>query len=165
VINGLSLADLRTRALLLARYAIAGGLTSMVYIAVYNGALFGYAKAFEGQTLTSLVRFLCSNVAYGCALLFQYSAHGRFTFGHRQTRAGQLLRYLIAVGFGFLMAACISAANGKLYMLPDVVVSIIVMVLVAISNFVWFTFWVYAHHDVETEEGAEKPASAPLDRP
>jgi putative flippase GtrA len=147
VAKPLSFVDLKTKAWLLARYAIAGGLTSLVYIGVYNGALLGYRQVFEDQTLTSIVRFFCSNLAYGGALLFQYSAHGRFTFGHRQTKTGQLARYLVTVGFGFLLAACVSAANGKLYVMPDVVVSIIVMVLVAMSNFIGFTFWVYAHHD------------------
>ncbi len=116
------------------RYALAGGLTSGVYILVYN--FFVY---FD------VVRFLSSNLAYGAALLVQYSAHGKFTFGHRETRKGVLWRYLIAVGFGFLMAALISQANTKLYTLPDTIVSLIVMVLVAISNFFFFNFWVYAN--------------------
>jgi putative flippase GtrA len=89
---------------------------------------------------------LSSNFAYGAALLVQYSAHGKFTFGHRETRKGVLFRYLVAVGFGFIMAALFSQANTKLYTLPDTIVSLIVMVLVAISNFFFFNFWVYADH-------------------
>lgn len=128
-------ADLKTKAMLLVRYALAGGLTSGVYIVVYNTLVH-----FD------LVRFLSSNLAYGAALLVQYSAHGKFTFGHRETRKGVLVRYLLAVGFGFVMAALISQANTKLYTLPDAIVSLIVMVLVAISNFFFFNFWVYADH-------------------
>ncbi len=127
--------DLKTKALLLARYALAGGLTSGVYIIVYN-----ILVHFD------VVRFLSSNLAYGAALLEQYTAHGKFTFGHRETRKGVLWRYLTAVGFGFIMAALVSQANTKLYTLPDAVVSLIVMVLVAISNFFFFNFWVYADH-------------------
>jgi putative flippase GtrA len=125
--------NLKAKALLLIRYALAGGLTSGVYIVVYN-----ILVHFE------IVRFLSSNLAYGAALLVQYSAHGKFTFGHRDTRKGVLTRYLIAVGFGFIMAALFSQANTKLYTLPDTIVSLIVMVLVAISNFFFFNFWVYA---------------------
>jgi putative flippase GtrA len=125
--------NLKAKALLLIRYALAGGLTSGVYIVVYN-----ILVHFE------IVRFLSSNLAYGAALLVQYSAHGKFTFGHRDTRKGVLIRYLIAVGFGFIMAALFSQANTKLYALPDTIVSLIVMVLVAISNFFFFNFWVYA---------------------
>jgi putative flippase GtrA len=125
--------NLKAKALLLIRYALAGGLTSGVYIVVYN-----ILVHFE------IVRFLSSNLAYGAALLVQYSAHGKFTFGHRDTRKGVLTRYLIAVGFGFMMAALFSQANTKLYTLPDTIVSLIVMVLVAISNFFFFNFWVYA---------------------
>ena len=120
---------------LLTRYALAGGLTSGVYMIVYNTLVH-----FD------IVRFLSSNIAYGAALLVQYSAHGKFTFGHRETRKGVLIRYLVAVGFGFLMAALVSQANTKLYSLPDSLVSLIVMVLVAISNFVSFNFWVYADY-------------------
>ncbi len=125
--------NLKAKALLLIRYALAGGLTSGVYIVVYN-----ILVHFD------IVRFLSSNLAYGAALLVQYSAHGKFTFGHRDTRKGVLTRYLIAVGFGFVMAALFSQANTKLYTLPDTIVSLIVMVLVAISNFFFFNFWVYA---------------------
>jgi putative flippase GtrA len=124
-----------TKIMLLVRYALAGGLTSGVYILVYNVLVH-----FE------IVRFLSSNLAYGAALLVQYSAHGKFTFGHRETRKGVLARYLVAVGFGLLMAALVSQANTKLYTLPDTIVSLIVMVLVAISNFFFFNFWVYADH-------------------
>jgi putative flippase GtrA len=133
--------DLKTRAFLLFRYALAGGLTSGVYILVYN--IFVH---FD------VVRFLSSNLAYGAALLVQYSAHGKFTFGHRDTRKGVLFRYLVAVGFGFMMAALFSQANTKLYTLPDTIVSLIVMVLVAISNFFFFNFWVYADHKKPTSE-------------
>ena len=125
--------ELKTKALLLMRYVLAGSLTSCVYIIVYNTFVY-----FE------VVRFLSSNLAYGAALLVQYSAHGKFTFGHRETRKGVLMRYLLAVGFGFVMAALISQANTKLYTLPDMIVSLIVMVFVAISNFFFFNFWVYA---------------------
>lgn len=128
-------AEWRQKAILGLRYAIAGGLTSLVYILVYNLMVY-----------LGLVRFLSSNLAYGAALLFQYSAHGKFTFGHRTTRPGTLTRYLISVGIGFLIAALISQANTKLYDLPDLVVSAIVMVIVACTNFILFNFWVYADH-------------------
>jgi putative flippase GtrA len=131
------MSDLRTKAFLLVRYALAGGLTSGVYILVYN-----ILVHFD------LVRFFSSNLAYGAALLVQYTAHGKFTFGHRETGKGVLTRYLVAVGFGFIMAAIISQANTKLYTLPDAIVSLIVMVLVAISNFFFFNFWVYADKKV-----------------
>jgi putative flippase GtrA len=129
--------DLKTKAMLLGRYAIAGGLTSGMYILVYNALVY-----FD------IVRFLSSNLAYGAALLVQYSAHGKFTFGHRDTKKGVLFRYLVAVGFGFIMAALVSQANTKLYTLPDALVSLIVMVLVAISNFIFFNFWVYKDQTV-----------------
>jgi putative flippase GtrA len=140
----LVVASLKAKALLLLRYGLAGSMTSLVYIVVYNLALIAYVYFTEEKSATSATRFLSSNLAYGCALLVQYSAHGKFTFGHREKRKGQLLRYLIAVGFGFIMAALFSAANTKLYVLPEYIVSIIVMVLVAISNFFFFTFWVYS---------------------
>jgi putative flippase GtrA len=136
--------DLQIKMHLLARYALAGGLTSGVYILVYN-ILVHY----------ELVRFLSSNLAYCAALLVQYSAHGKFTFGARETKKGVLTRYLIAVGFGAVMAALVSQANMKIYTLPDKVVSVIVMVLVAISNFFFFNFWVYADHkkpDAEADD-------------
>lgn len=126
-------AELRAKAILGLRYALAGGLTSLVYIIVYNLMVY-----------LGLVRFFSSNLAYGAALLFQYSAHGKFTFGHRETKPGTLWRYLVAVGVGFLIAALISQANTKLYDLPDLVVSAIVMVIVAGTNFLFFNFWVYA---------------------
>lgn len=126
-------ADWRSRMALLARYALAGGLTSLVYILVYNGLV----------EILGMVRFFASNMAYGCALLFQWFAHGLFTFGHRSVPKGVFGRYITVVGFGFLMAAAISQANTKLYTLEDWIVSLIVMVLVATSNFIGFTFWVY----------------------
>lgn len=135
---------IKTRFLLLVRYALAGGVTSGVYIVVYN-----ILVHFD------VVRFLSSNLAYGAALLVQYSAHGKFTFGHRETRKGVLLRYLLAVGFGFVMAALISQANTKLYTLPDTIVSLIVMVLVAISNFFFFNFWVYADHKKPSQDSED----------
>jgi putative flippase GtrA len=134
--------DFKQKLMLLVRYALAGGITSATYMVVYNLLVY-----FE------IVRFLSSNLAYGAALLVQYSAHGKFTFGHRETRDGVLVRYLIAVGFGFFMAAFISQANTKLYTLPDSLVSLIVMILVAISNFIFFNFWVYAHHEKSEEAG------------
>ncbi|AMS28916.1 GtrA family protein [Aquidulcibacter sp.] len=135
-------ADLRAKAILGLRYAIAGGLTSLVYIVVYNLMVY-----------LGLVRFFSSNLAYGAALLFQYSAHGKFTFGHRETKPGTLWRYLIAVGVGFLIAALISQANTKLYDLPDLAVSAIVMVIVACTNFLFFNFWVYADQTSKPLQG------------
>jgi putative flippase GtrA len=133
--------DFKTKALLLFRYGVSGGLTSGMYIIVYN-----ILVHFD------VVRFLSSNLAYGAALLVQYGAHGKFTFGHRETRKGVLTRYLLAVGFGFAMAAIVSQANTKIYTLPDWIVSLIVMVLVAISNFFFFNFWVYADYKKPEEE-------------
>lgn len=135
-------ADLRAKAILGLRYAVAGGLTSLVYIIVYNLMVY-----------LGLVRFFSSNLAYGAALLFQYSAHGKFTFGHRETKPGTLWRYLVAVGIGFLIAALISQANTKLYDLPDLVVSAIVMVIVACTNFLFFNFWVYADQTPKPIQG------------
>ncbi|WP_157893500.1 GtrA family protein [Aquidulcibacter paucihalophilus] len=135
-------ADLRAKAILGLRYVVAGGLTSLVYIIVYNLMVY-----------LGLVRFFASNLAYGAALLFQYSAHGKFTFGHRETKPGTLWRYLFAVGVGFLIAALISQANTKLYDLPDLVVSAIVMVIVACTNFLFFNFWVYADHTAKPVQG------------
>jgi putative flippase GtrA len=127
------IAPTRAKLAMLARYALAGGLTSLVYIIIYTTCVH-----FD------VVRYLASAIAYGCALLFQYFAHGIFTFGHRQTPKGKLWRYLFAVGCGFILAASISQANMKLYVLPDLVVSLIVMLVVATTNFLFFTFWVYA---------------------
>lgn len=135
-------ADLPAKAILGLRYAVAGGLTSLVYIIVYNLMVY-----------LGLVRFFSSNLAYGAALLFQYSAHGKFTFGHRETKPGTLWRYLVAVGIGFLIAALISQANTKLYDLPDLVVSAIVMVIVACTNFLFFNFWVYADQTPKPIQG------------
>lgn len=135
-------AEFRAKAILALRYALAGGLTSLVYIIVYNLMVY-----------LGLVRFFSSNLAYGAALLFQYSAHGKFTFGHRETKPGTLWRYLIAVGVGFLIAALISQANTKVYDLPDLVVSAIVMVIVAGTNFLFFNFWVYADQTSKPDPG------------
>lgn len=135
-------AEFRAKAILGLRYALAGGLTSLVYIIVYNLMVY-----------LGLVRFFSSNLAYGAALLFQYSAHGKFTFGHRETKPGTLWRYLIAVGVGFLIAALISQANTKVYDLPDLVVSAIVMVIVAGTNFLFFNFWVYADQTSKPDQG------------
>ena len=135
-------AEFRAKAILGLRYALAGGLTSLVYIIVYNLMVY-----------LGLVRFFSSNLAYGAALLFQYSAHGKFTFGHRETKPGTLWRYLVAVGVGFLIAALISQANTKLYDLPDLVVSAIVMVIVAGTNFLFFNFWVYADQTFKPDLG------------
>ncbi|GIU67361.1 GtrA family protein [Candidatus Phycosocius spiralis] len=126
-------AEWHQRAIVFVRYVIAGGVTSLVYILVYNAFVY-----------VGLVRFLSSNLAYGAALLVQYSAHGKFTFGHRLHNSGTLWRYLIAVGVGFLIAAAISQANRKLYNLPDVLVSVIVMIIIAGTNFLFFNFWVFA---------------------
>ena len=118
---------------MLVRYVLAGGLTSLVYIVVYTTSVhFG------------VVRYLASAMAYACALLFQYFAHGLFTFGHRRVQKGRLWRYLFAVGCGFVLAASISQANTHLYDLPDLIVSLGVMGVVATTNFFFFTFWVYA---------------------
>jgi putative flippase GtrA len=119
--------------LMLARYALAGGLTTLVYIVIYN-----IGAHFEVQ------RFFASNIAYACALLFQYFAHGIFTFGHREVKQGRLARYLAAVGVGAILAGLISEGNTRVYVLPDLVVSLIVMAVVATTNFFFFTFWVYA---------------------
>ena len=142
-------AELRQRLALLARYALAGGLTSLVYMVVYNLLV-----------QLGMIRFFASNAAYACALLFQYSAHGKFTFGHRETRKGQLWRYLVAVGIGFLIAALISQANTKLYTLPDALVSLIVMLIVAGTNVIFFNFWVYAPGR-QIPLAAEDPAQGP----
>ncbi|MEN9855075.1 MAG: hypothetical protein RLZZ157_201 [Pseudomonadota bacterium] len=147
---------------MLVRYAFAGGLTTLVYFVVYNGALLFYSKGDPSSVTNGWVRFGFSSLAYGCALLLQYSAHGRFTFGHRQTRSGQLRRYLFTVAFGLLLAASVSAANYNLYVLPDVVVAIITSVLVTSSNFILFNFWVYANDPRSTlVQGGEGRADGP----
>jgi putative flippase GtrA len=137
---------LRSHAFMLFRYLLAGSLTSLVYIIVYNGTLALYSRGDLSSVTNSWVRFMCSNCGYICALLVQYSAHSHFTFQHRVSQDGQLARYLIAVGFGFVMAGTFSSANLVLYTLPDSLVSLIVMILVAVSNFLFFNFWVYSNN-------------------
>lgn len=155
--------NLKTKAPLLARYALAGGLTSGVYMIVYNALIHFDAIAlltsdahFGVLENTIGIRFLSSNLANIAALIVQYSAHGKFTFGHRETRKGIFLRYLIAVGFGFILSALISQANTKLYTLPDLTVSLIAVVVVAISNFFLFNFWVYGEHKADTKAETKK---------
>jgi putative flippase GtrA len=143
--------DSRTKLLMLGRYVIAGGCTTLVYMVVYNLLVhFEVTRAFTATNADGLMRFFASNIAYLCALCFQYAAHSFFTFGHRQVRAGRLWRYLVTVGIGFILAALISQANTKLYTLPEIFVSLIVMVVVACTNFVFFTFWVYQTASGET---------------
>jgi putative flippase GtrA len=136
----------REKLMMLVRYGIAGGLTSLVYILVYTNAVH-----------VGLVRFVAAALGYGCALLFQYFAHGLFTFGHRKIAKGRLWRYLFAVGCGFVLAALISQANTKLYTLPDLWVSIIVMGVVATTNFFFFTFWVFAQSPHQSSDDLGKP--------
>jgi putative flippase GtrA len=146
----------------LVRYAFAGGLTTLVYFLVYNGALLVYSKGDPSSVSNAWIRFGFSSLAFGCALLLQYGAHGRFTFGHRQTRDGQLQRYLLTVAFGLLLAASVSAANYNLYVLPDAIVAIITSVLVTISNFILFNFWVYANDPrVTSAQGGQGRVDGP----
>lgn len=152
----------RTNLAMLVRYTFAGGLTTLVYFVVYNGALLFYSKGDPSSVTNGWVRFGFSSLAYGCALLLQYGAHGRFTFGHRQTRSGQLQRYLFTVAFGLFLAASVSAANYNLYVLPDAIVAIITSVLVAVSNFTLFNVWVYANDPhANLEQGGEERADGP----
>jgi putative flippase GtrA len=125
----------RARLWLMARYALSGAATIGVYMIVYNALV----------VASPVPRFAASNIAYVCALLVQFSAHRLFTFGHRETGEGTLVRYLVSVGFGALLAAGISEANTRLYTLDDTAVSAIVMGLVACTNFVLFNLWVYRH--------------------
>jgi putative flippase GtrA len=156
--------NLKTKAPLLARYALAGGLTSGVYMIVYNAfihfdviALLTSDSVFNVLENIIGIRFLSSNLANIAALLVQYSAHGKFTFGHRDARKGVLFRYLMAVGFGFILSALISQANTNLYTLPDLTVSLIAVVVVAISNFFLFNFWVYDEAKTDAKDETEKP--------
>lgn len=117
----------------LARYGIVGGLLTIVYLGV---ALFLSRRLGLSASIASPLSFvLC--------LPLVYVGQAVFVFRAPRGSHAQMVRFLITVSTGFIVSASVAPTLGNWFALPERASFLAVSILVPVSNFLIFRFWVF----------------------
>lgn len=115
------------------RFAIIGGITAGVYVAIYTLLI----------TLGSISGWLSVVISYLLAISFQYVGHALFTFRRSVQSQSQFLRFAVLNGAGLCFALAITEIVTNVFSFQPFVAGIIVVVLLPVMNFVVMRIWVY----------------------
>jgi putative flippase GtrA len=118
------------------RFGASGIAATHFYFLVVNLLIYG----------AGLAAVLSSNLAYLMALGVSYLLQSRYTFRVNSDSFGQVVKYLLTAVAG------IGISSGVMYLVvhimewPALVASLIVCILIPVSNYLMFKFWVFATH-------------------
>jgi len=116
----------------LARFALVG-----LAVAALYGVLYFVLRGM------GLVPWLASIAAFAGAVTMQYVAHTVFTFRAPVDEPGQLARFVVTVTVGALLSTVITGFVGPSLGWPESVSILAVVVILPVTNFVIFRFWVF----------------------
>lgn len=116
------------------RYAIAGTLVA----GLYAGGFFVLSRVVR------LDSALSSNLALAVAIVAQYFLHAIFTFRRDWRDRAQLARFVFTIASGLLVSQFVIGHLAPRFGLPDFIGLIVVMVVLPLTNLVFFFVWVFA---------------------
>lgn len=132
----------------LARFGVVGVFVTAIYV----GTFFVLHWRFE------VIEWAASLVAFALAVSCQYVAQTLFTFRATLRSARHVLRFAVTIAVGALISTGVTGVIGPGLGWPDTIAVAIVVVLVPISNFLLFRFWVYT----ESASHASRSGSGPM---
>ncbi|MEM8773230.1 MAG: GtrA family protein [Pseudomonadota bacterium] len=131
-------------AALIARYAVVGLTTTMIYAVI----------AYFAPKLFAVAPVLASICGYTLAIAFQYFAHARFTFRAKAGSAKNIQRFGLATAFGYGLSTSL-VMIGQAVSAPRLLVIGLIVVLIPLCNFILLRRWVFTHpHSAPLQEEA-----------
>lgn len=115
------------------RFALVGGATAGAYVVLFLALL-----------ELGVARFAANAVAFGCAVLLQYTGHALFTFDRKLAHGGQISRFAIMISLGFVASAILIGPFAQYTGAPDWSVAALVTVYLPVQNYILLTLWVFA---------------------
>ena len=114
------------------RFSVIGVTCAVIYI-------FGFI-ILSGVGLNP---FLANLSAFTTAVVVQYIGHTLWTFRGSLRDAVQGARFAVAIGLGLLLSTLVSTVIAPFFGWPSWLTGTLVAILLPISNFAAFRFWVY----------------------
>jgi putative flippase GtrA len=116
------------------RYAIVGVLVAGIYVVL----------AVALRMTTPLPAGPASAIAFVCAIVAQYLAHARYTFGRDAADWLQAARFGTTVGLGFVLSTAFVGWLAPRWGICELCALIVVVILLPIVNYLVFLLWVFA---------------------
>jgi putative flippase GtrA len=116
------------------RYAMVGVLVAATYV--------GLAALL--RMTTPLSAPLASAIAFACAVVVQYVAHSRYTFGVEATNWLQAARFVTTVGLGFVLSTAFVGWLAPRWGICELCALLVVVIVLPIVNYLIFLLWVFA---------------------
>ena len=116
----------------ISRFALVGILVAALYVLLYLGFL-----------AAGLPRWAANTLAFVLAIIAQYGGQAQFTFRKRLNDGGQLLRFGVMTGLGFVTSALITGVLAPAAALDDWVAAVAVTLILPVQNFILMTLWVF----------------------
>ena len=116
------------------RFSVVGAVVAAIYVAGFT--LLSHA----GMNL-----YLANLIAFTVAVTFQYLAQTLWTFKGSIGDHSQGVRFGVTIGLGLALSTIISSVLAPAFGWPSWLAASLVAVLLPITNFVAFRFWVYRH--------------------
>lgn len=118
----------------LTRFGVAGILATLLYFVLTNGIV-----VFGGTDPVA-----ASIYAYLLSLIFSYLMQSRFAFRVAGDRPGQVLGFVATSLAGLAISYWIMLLASDVLALPYVLGALAVCVLIPLTNYVLFKYWVFA---------------------
>ena len=114
------------------RFAIVGVLVALVYV----GSYLAFIALGAAQPVANTLAFIL-------AVTLQYVGQACFTFGNRLNDRGQILRFIIMIGVGFVSATLITGSMATGLELSNFAAAVTVTIILPIQNYFLMTIWVF----------------------
>lgn len=122
-----------TDLLLLTRFALVGGSVAVFYVG-----------AFTLLRAQGVGEMPANTVAFAAAICVQYIGQSLLTFRQPMADLGQILRFGLTVGLGYVVSAIVTGLIGPALGWADWISATAVAALLPIQNFILFRLWVYS---------------------
>lgn len=118
---------------LVSRYIIVGLTVAATY----------WLLTYAASALTDIPIVIISTICFTIAIILQYFLHAYFTYSHRSNTKGQSIRFGVSVALGYIISIIITGWLGPTFELPTYITVTLVVVLIPITNFIFFSLWVF----------------------
>jgi len=112
-----------------------------------------YAAGYAGLRWGGLAPWAASALAFTIAVIWQYVAQGRFTFGVRTGVDHQAARFAATIGLGLVISTVLVGWVAPAAGLAEGAALVLVIVWLPIQNYLLFRLWVYRRADRACLEG------------
>lgn len=121
-----------TRSSHISRFALVGVLIALLYILLYLVLLH-----------IGMPQWGANAIAFVTAVVVQYGAHARFTFGRQLADPAQILRFGVTTGCGFVTSALLTGYVVPALALDSWIAAVAVILILPVQNYLLMTLWVF----------------------